>query len=191
MPEPRRLVFETHATSLDNEAGLASGHYDVDLSAAGTRQAAELGQRYAHGRPSLVLTSDLQRAWKTAAIAFGESVSIVRDRRLRECDYGRLTRRPARELDPLRPHAIRTPFPGGQSYLDCVDQMQGVLDELCRQWPGGWVLLIGHRATHYALDVLIGGQTLDELIRAPFTWQPGWEYDLAAHCAMQADARRG
>lgn len=180
----KRLVFETHATSLDNEQGLASGHYDIDLSDAGRRQALELGRRYAHDRPSLVLTSDLQRAWKTAAIAFDESVSIVRDRRLRECDYGSFTRRPARELDPLRAHAIDTPFPGGQSYLDCVRQMEAVLDELCRRWPGGWVLVIGHRATHYALDVLISGHALDDLIRTPFRWQPGWEYDLTARCAM-------
>lgn len=188
MRERRRLVFETHATSLDNEAGLASGHYDVDLSGDGRRQAAELGGRYAHDRPSVVLTSDLQRAWKTAEIAFGAAVSIVRDRRLRECDYGRLTRRPARDLDPLRLHAIRTPFPGGQSYLDCVGHVQAVLDELCRHWPGGWVLLIGHRATHYALDVLIGGQALEDLIPTPFRWQPGWEYDLADRCAGGPDA---
>ena len=35
MAEKRRLVFETHATSLDNEAGLASGHADVELSPLG------------------------------------------------------------------------------------------------------------------------------------------------------------
>jgi broad specificity phosphatase PhoE len=178
MRESRRLVFETHATSLDNEAGLASGHHDVALSPDGRRQAAELGGRYAHDRPSLVLTSDLQRAWMTAEIAFGGSVPIVRDRRLRECDYGTLSRRPARELDPLRLRAIHTPFPGGQSYGDCVQQVRGVLDELRRNWPGGWVLIVAHRATHYALDVLVHGHTLEDLVQAPFTWQAGWAYEL-------------
>ena len=28
-----RVLFESHSTSLDNEAGLASGHFDVALSA--------------------------------------------------------------------------------------------------------------------------------------------------------------
>ncbi len=32
------LRYETHATSLDSEAGLASGHYDVELSPTGEQQ---------------------------------------------------------------------------------------------------------------------------------------------------------
>lgn len=174
----RRLIFETHATSSDNEAGLASGHYDVELSATGRRQAMALGRRHAADPPARILTSDLQRAWATAEIAFGGAVPIVRDRRLRECDYGALTRRPARDLDPLRLQAARVPFPGGQSYTDCLRQVGEVLDELRGDWPEGWVLMIGHRATHYALDVILGGQALEDVIRAPFVWQPGWGYDL-------------
>jgi broad specificity phosphatase PhoE len=37
------IIFETHSTSLDNEAGIASGHNDVDLSEVGLRQAKGLG----------------------------------------------------------------------------------------------------------------------------------------------------
>ena len=40
------IIFETHSTSLDNEAGIASGHNDVDLSEMGLRQAKELAERY-------------------------------------------------------------------------------------------------------------------------------------------------
>jgi broad specificity phosphatase PhoE len=47
MTNVRTIWFETHATSLDNEAGLASGRFDADLSAAGVEQAVELGRRYA------------------------------------------------------------------------------------------------------------------------------------------------
>jgi broad specificity phosphatase PhoE len=39
------IVFETHATSTDNEAGIATGWLAGELSEAGRRQAAELGQR--------------------------------------------------------------------------------------------------------------------------------------------------
>lgn len=178
MGERRRLIFETHATSFDNEAGLASGHHDVELSAAGRRQAMELGRRHTADPPARILTSDLQRAWATAEIAFGGTVPIVRDRRLRECDYGALTRHPARDLEPLRLKAVGAPFPGGQSYTDCLRQVREVLDELRDDWPGGWVLMIGHRATHYALDVILGGRDLEAVIQAPFAWQPGWAYDL-------------
>src|SRR5574340_1235260 len=45
------IVFETHSTSTDNERWLASGWRDCALSAAGRRQARELGQRRAEDEP--------------------------------------------------------------------------------------------------------------------------------------------
>ncbi len=41
------IIFESHATTYDNEQRIASGHYDVDLSEAGVDQARELGIRRA------------------------------------------------------------------------------------------------------------------------------------------------
>jgi broad specificity phosphatase PhoE len=96
------MLFETHATSLDNEAGLASGWFDVDLSTAGEVQARELGGRYQEPPPEIVYCSDQRRAWRTAEIAFGPAVPIERDARLRECDYGDLTRAPVTEIDARR-----------------------------------------------------------------------------------------
>lgn len=40
------IVFESHATTFDNEAHLASGHNDIELSPLGIQQAKELGERY-------------------------------------------------------------------------------------------------------------------------------------------------
>lgn len=174
--EARRLVFETHATSYDNEAGLASGHYDVDLSPLGEQQAAALGRRYALDLPSVVVTSDLRRAWWTAEIAFGSRVPMVRDARLRECDYGKLTRVPTREIEPLRLASLDAPFPGGESYAQATARVAMWLNDLAVAWPGGWVLVIGHRATHYALDHLLAGVPLSDAVAAKFAWQPGWTY---------------
>ncbi|NCO25008.1 hypothetical protein GW901_00575 [Candidatus Parcubacteria bacterium] len=35
------IIFEAHGTTLDNEAHLASGHYDIVLSPLGEKQAKE------------------------------------------------------------------------------------------------------------------------------------------------------
>ncbi len=62
------VVFETHATSLDNEAGLASGWFDVALSVTGEAQARELGARRRADDLAAVFCSDLIRAFRTAGI---------------------------------------------------------------------------------------------------------------------------
>ena len=98
-----RMVFETHATSLDNEAGLASGWFDVPLSVTGEEQARALGARRRNDDITAVFCSDLMRSFRTAEIAFGDrSLPIARDERLRECDYGALTRCPTTEIEQKR-----------------------------------------------------------------------------------------
>src|SRR5215216_2891855 len=125
------ILFETHSTSIDNELELASGHRDVDLSPRGEMQAASLGQRRANDGIDIVYVSDLRRSWRTAEIAFpGTQLRIVRDSRLRECDYGTLTGHPVDEITAARPAAVFTPFPGGESYADATRRVAQWLDEV-------------------------------------------------------------
>jgi broad specificity phosphatase PhoE len=171
------VVFESHATSLDNEAGLASGWFDVALSATGEDQARMLGARRRDEHLGVVFCSDLRRSFRTAEIAFAHrALRILRDARLRECDYGALTRRPTSEIDQRRMLHLTTPFPNGESYQQVVDRVSGWLSELTRQSEDGTVLVIGHRATFYALEHLLKGVTLHEAVTSPWTWQPGWTY---------------
>jgi alpha-ribazole phosphatase/probable phosphoglycerate mutase len=55
-----------------------------------------------------------------------------------------------------------------------------LLDDLPPRWDGQRVLVIGHVATRWALDHVLGGVPLEELAAADFGWQPGWEYRLPA-----------
>ena len=173
------LVFETHATSVDNEAGLASGWFDVPLSATGEGQARRLGARRRDDELLAVFCSDLTRSSRTAEIAFGDRpLSIVRDARLRECNYGDLTRRPASEIEERRPRHLVDPFPNGESYQQVVDRVSAWLNDVVRQRQvaDGTVLVIGHRATFYAFEHLLNGVPLAEAVTSPWTWQPGWTY---------------
>ena len=152
------VVFETHATSLDNEAGLASGWFDVTLSEKGEVQARALGERRRADNLSAVFCSDLTRAVRTAEIAFADrSISIVRDARLRECDYGTLTRHAVSEIEAQRHLRVTTPFPGGESYQQVVDRVGAWLTEIAEAFAGQTVLVVGHRATFYALEHSLRG----------------------------------
>jgi broad specificity phosphatase PhoE len=171
------IIFETHSISLDNERGIATGWNDGALSEVGKRLASELGRRHSSDPPSAVFTSDLGRAVETAEIAFGATdVPIFQDERLRECNYGELNGSPVELLEADRARHIRTPFPGGQSYQEVVDAMQGFLSEIAERWGTTRVVIIGHSATRWALDSLVNGVSLEQSVTEPFDWQPGWRY---------------
>lgn len=174
-----RVLFETHATSVDNEAGLASGHFDVALSSLGEEQARALGIRRQYDDLAVVFCSDLQRAFRTADIAFdGRRLRVIRDPRLRECHYGRLSRRPVHEIEVERADRITTPFPDGESYEQVVRRVAAWLDDVVRDYARQTVLVVGHRATFYALEHLINAVPLRDAVLSPWQWQPGWLYLL-------------
>ncbi|HEU5215152.1 MAG TPA: histidine phosphatase family protein [Gaiellaceae bacterium] len=171
------VVFETHSTSEDNEAGIATGWLPGRLSAVGREQARELGERRRHDGLSVVFTSDLRRAVETAEIAFaGSPLPLFRDARLRECDYGELNGTAEPLLD--RATHIDVPYPGGESWRQAVERVAGFLDELRRERDGERVLVIGHSATRLGLEVAANGRKLEDLVGEPFTWQPGWAYTV-------------
>jgi broad specificity phosphatase PhoE len=172
------VIFETHATSIDNEAGIASGWFDVDLSATGERQARELGDRYRDRTIESVFCSDLIRAQRTADIAFGSRVPIHVDARLRECHYGDLTRAPAERIEELRLACLTTPFPDGESYEQAVARVREWLTETSRTARAQPIVVIGHRVTFYAFEHLLKGIPLRDVISTPWQWQPGWHYHL-------------
>jgi broad specificity phosphatase PhoE len=174
---PVELVYETHSISTDNERGTATGWLPGELSEEGRRLALELGERRRKDRIAVVYVSDLRRAVETAELAFGGTeIPIRRDPRLRECNYGELNGKPVPELDAVRSAHIDTPFPGGESYRQVVERMRSFLGDLSREWEGERVLVIGHAATRFSLDHLLRGVPLEELVDAPFAWQPGWLY---------------
>jgi 2,3-bisphosphoglycerate-dependent phosphoglycerate mutase len=174
------VVFETHSTSVDNERGIATGWLPGELSATGRAQAGALGERRREDGLAAVFTSDLRRAVETAEIAFaGSPLPVFPDARLRECNYGSMNGRPRSELDALRRSKLDEPWPGGESWREAVERVQGFLLELAPTRDGERVLVIGHVATRWALDHSVNGIPLEELVEAPFEWQEGWEYVIS------------
>ena len=175
------VVYETHSTSVDNEEGFATGWLGGALSELGREQAASLGGRRRDDGLDAVIASDLNRAVETARIAFaGSSVRVLLDWRLRECDYGELNGMPRSLLEAERRARLDVPFPGGESWRQAVARVTGFLGELTHTRDGQRVCLIGHVATRWALDHMVNGIRLEDLVDAPFAWQEGWEYTLAA-----------
>jgi alpha-ribazole phosphatase/probable phosphoglycerate mutase len=175
------LIYETHSTTTDNEAGIATGWLPGALSEEGRSQAKALGERRRDDGLAAVFVSDLARAVETATIAFeGSGIPMHLDERLRECDYGEWNGMPVAQLAAERSEHIDVPFPGGQSYHEVVEQTHDFLHDLARYWDGRRVLVVSHSANRWALEHLLHGTPLEALVDAPFTWQEGWEFEVPA-----------
>ena len=70
------------------------------------------------------------------------------------------------------------PFPHGESYQQVVERVSTWLAETTAGFAGQTVLVIGHRATFYALEHIVNRVPLHEAVAAPWQWQPGWTYRI-------------
>jgi broad specificity phosphatase PhoE len=174
-----QIVFETHALSEDNERGVATGWLPGRLSERGRALARELGERRRADGLAAVFTSDLRRALETVEFAFPESgPPVLVDWRLRECDYGLLNGAPVVQVHRERQRRLTTPYPDGESWEQAICRVGRFVVDLPLRWSGKRVLVIGHVATRWALEHLVNGARLEDLVDEEFVWQEGWVYEL-------------
>jgi broad specificity phosphatase PhoE len=132
----------------------------------GRQQAHQLGEHYAAYPLDAVFCSDLQRAYRTAEIAFSaRNVPIISDVRLRETDYGERTQCPRSQLG-LEQH-ITEPFPNGESLFMAVQRVGDFLRETLRDHDGKIVVVIGV-ATRHGLEYWSSDASVEEIVAA--TW---------------------
>lgn len=180
------ITYFVHGATPDNEQGIASGWYDIGLSKLGRKQSLELKALLKNRRFCVVYCSDLRRALDTAEIVFDQGVKITQDKRLREVDYGDLTRAKSDKIDSLMLKHVDKPFPNGECYKDVERRIKSFLDNVHERHIGKSVALVAHRAPQLALDVLLKGKTWEQAIREdwrlnhPSEWKPGWEYKFEA-----------
>jgi broad specificity phosphatase PhoE len=180
------ITYFVHGSTADNEQGIASGWYDAELSELGRKQSLELKALLENRRFCVVYCSDLRRALHSAEIVFGDRVKIVQDKRLRECNFGDLTRARSEKIDTSMLKHVDKPFPNGECYRDVERRIRSFLDDLLERHAGKSVALVAHRAPQVALDVLLKGETWEQAIKKDWhpnyllEWRPGWDYKLEA-----------
>ena len=138
-----RLVAVRHGTTLWSQTRRHTGRSDIPLEPEGMTQAIEVGRRLTGHSFCSVLSSPLERARETCALAgFGERAEISDD--LAEWDYG--------EMEGLTTEEVRIERPGwdiwtdgvvgGETLAEVGARAQRIVDEV-RSAPGD-VLVFGH-----------------------------------------------
>lgn len=178
-----KITYLVHSITKDNEAGLATGWMQGELSGEGTKRARGLAGDLQSRGFDAVFCSDLKRAMDSAELFFGGTLPVFVDWRLRECNYGELDGRPAKEFRKDREQEyVNTPYLGGESYKDVGERMRSFMADAERLFAGKHIAIVAHQAPQLALDVILKGYTWEQAIendwRKTGAWQAGWEYEI-------------
>ncbi|GAB3082250.1 histidine phosphatase family protein [Corynebacterium aquatimens] len=158
----RRLILLRHGQTTYNADKRMQGQLDTELSAVGIEQAHAAGQWMKNFDIAKIVSSDLSRAYDTAAIigqALGQPVD--KDARLRETHLGAWQGMKRVDVDAQfvgaratwRHDATWTP-PKGESRVQVAARARSVVDELMAsftEWDGRAVLFVAHGGTIAAL----------------------------------------
>ena len=146
MPSPNsdpEIWLIRHGETEWSLSGQHTGRTDLPLTAAGVREAKELG-RYLAGRPfALVLTSPLQRAHETCKLAgYGGVAQIEPD--LCEWDYGAYEGRTSAQIQESVPGWTiwTSPVPQGETIQQVAARASRVIERAAK--AGGHVALFAH-----------------------------------------------
>jgi broad specificity phosphatase PhoE len=176
------ITYFVHGTTTDNEKEVSSGWFDVELSEKGKKQSIELKELIKNKKFDLVFCSDLKRAVESAELSFKGIVPILKDKRLRECNYGKFNAKPSEIVEPMQEKCITKRFPEGESYEDVKKRIIDFLKDLEKKYPGKNIAIVAHKAPQLALDVILKNKTWEQAFKEDWrkrkAWQPGWSYIL-------------
>jgi len=179
-----KITYFVHGTTIDNENGVASGWGNAKLSNLGIKQSIKLRKLIKNKKFDVVFSSDLRRAVDSSKLTFGKRAKMIKDKRLRECDYGKFTGGDAKEVDILGPKRITRRFQNGESYKDVEKRMRSFLKYLSKNYPSKSVAVMSHRGPQLALDVIVKGKTWKQAFKEDWRykghkgWKPGWQYRI-------------
>ena len=175
-----KMIYFVHGTTTDNIEHKSTGWLHGELSEKGIEQSIKLKEQINLNEIDLVISSDLKRAIDSAENIFKESKEIIRDKRIRECNYGDLNGKDS-SLVKYEEH-IDIKFPNGESLKEVEERVRDFCNYLLENYDGKTVAVVAHKAPQLALEVITKNISWEEAIdkdwRKTKSWQPGWEYEI-------------
>ena len=174
------VTYFVHGTTIDNQQGIATGWAPGELSELGKEQSIRLWDMIKDRYFDIVISSDLKRAIDSADLTFQGRVPIIHDARLRECNYGDLTRGDGLLVDSMTLQCVDKPFPNGESYRDVERRIRDLCNHVIAAYRGKHVAFVSHRGPQLALEVIVNGKSWERAIKEDWrykeAWRPGWDY---------------
>lgn len=167
-----RILLARHGETVSNVEGRWQGQTDSPLTERGLAQARELARALANESLAAIYSSDLGRAYQTAAVvAEPHNLPVTTEPRLRELDVGRWTGRLGAEIRETdfelmalwRDRPAELEIPGGETLAEAQARALACLDERLPAHAGQSVVVITHGALAQCILVAAMGGTLADL----------------------------
>jgi len=148
-----RLLLARHGLTEFNEDRRFMGYSDIELSAAGRRQAEKLRDYLADEKINAVYSSDLKRTTEMAEIILaGRELDINTCPELRECDYGTCEGLTFGEINSRYPKVaemcidftLDLAFPDGECFTDFFERTSRFIERLKEHGRSETVLISSH-----------------------------------------------
>jgi alpha-ribazole phosphatase len=147
-----RLILVRHGQTDWNVKRRYQGHTDTLLNTTGQIQAHAVANRIENAEIDAIYSSDLQRAWATAAI-IGQNIGLnpIAEPRLREMNFGIIEGMTFDEAQAKYPEMIAKwledrdqPPANGETSSAFSERVYAVIDDLRQKHDGETVLLVSH-----------------------------------------------
>lgn len=148
------ILLIRHGQTDWNAEGRWQGHTDVPLNEVGRQQAQLLAQRLKAWPLSALYSSDLRRAWETAAIiARANDLEPIADAKWRERDTGRYSGLTREEVAQQFPEAWAqmkeglSDVPGAEQSRDLQRRVETAFHALLERHKGETIAVVSHGGT--------------------------------------------
>jgi broad specificity phosphatase PhoE len=148
-----RLLLVRHGLTEFNEGRRFLGHSDIELSAAGYKQAEKLRDYLTDEKIDVVYSSGLKRAVETAEIILAErDLNIIVCPELQECNYGSCEGLTFGEINSRYPDvaamcidfSLELAFPEGECFTDFFERTSRFIERLNDHKLSETILILSH-----------------------------------------------
>lgn len=142
-----------HAHTQFNVEKRYAGTLDISISEAGIRDARKAAAKLAQAKFDVVVTSMQKRAYETAQILVGDSVTVVRNKLCNERTFGVMEGLTWDDIQSLQPpilmisvgHDLHTVNPkGGEPFEAVWDRAKKFRRLLFKEYAGSNILVVSH-----------------------------------------------
>ena len=172
-----KIIMVRHGFSIANEQGKFAGHWDIDLTELGKKQAEMAGKWFKDHPVDAIYSSDLLRAYRTA-LPIGEALGLPvhKDEGLREIKAGkweglcfdRMAEDFPKEAELWMKDLGRSGCPEGETVAELAERVAAAVRRIAERHDGETVCIATHATPIRAVSTLASGVPIEEMSKVPW-----------------------